>query len=154
MGFTVTKDRAVQAAQDIFAIRQKLLFPINRRATHPPTDMWPAHAFSRADMWRLLWGPKSMFSMIEESPNFPMSTIFGLWHGTEDSNVPFGQSLAVGHLFCRKGSPGVTVYLEEGKPHAWDYNEPLSPEKRDFLTKRESTISSDLKIVHLQEFKN
>ncbi|KAH7061860.1 hypothetical protein BKA63DRAFT_527757 [Paraphoma chrysanthemicola] len=150
MGIVISKERAVRDAKAIFAIKQKLPFLVYRAGTHPPTAMWPAHVIPRANMWSRLWGPKSMLTLIEESPDFPMPTKFGLWHGTEDSNVPFEQTLAAGDLFCRKGSPDVTVYLEEGKPHAWDYEESLTAEKREFLNKRGATASSGLKIVRLR----
>lgn len=75
--------------------------------------------------------------------------MFRLRHSTEDFNVPFEQILAVRRLLCRKGSPEVIVYLEEGKPHTSDYEESLLPKKRGFLMKREPTMSSSLKIIYL-----
>jgi hypothetical protein len=135
MGFPISKERATADSNAILQHRQQMAFLIPRTGTFPAEAMYPCNALSVAGLWNALRGGITMFDRLQESELSPdLRTSFLLLHGTFDEHVPYQSSLDLQRLFEeKKGWPNVEVRLQEGKSHAWDYAEPLTPLIKDFL---------------------
>lgn len=134
MGITVSKERADEDSKRLLTIKGKMAFTVQRAGSNPPEGMYGAYCFSVSHQYGTVWREKTMFAMVEETQKCPDSrTRIRIMHGTEDKNVPMTHSFDVQTLFKAKGWSKIDVVPQKGKPHAWDCNEPLTDDLKEYL---------------------
>jgi hypothetical protein len=146
MGIEVPRIQAIEHSKKVLILKWGLPFIVQRTGdpSQPWTGMFLAHTSSVAGNWKELWGGKSIYEMFEDTQVCPdVRTQLVVLHGTADRNVPHTDSLDFKILWESKGWRTVILQLQEEKPHAWDYNEPLSPILEDLLK------GSDMSAWHL-----
>jgi hypothetical protein len=120
----------------VLSLKQDLPFIVQRTGDQAPSwsGMYLAHTASVAGNWDRFWDGKSMYEVFANTQVCPDDrTHLIIWHGTADRNVPYTDSEDFKTLWESKGWRSVTLQLHPDKPHAWDYNEPLTPDLRDLL---------------------
>lgn len=134
MGVEIPEQQAVDDSKKIYDIKCRMPFQLHRAGDHPPGGMYGAYALSVAKRWGMVWGSNMMFDMIKETQECPDPRAkVRIDHGTADIQVPYTSSEELCALFLEKGWQKIDLIPHEDKPHAWDYEDPITESLLDYL---------------------
>jgi hypothetical protein len=128
MGRSLSREKALADSDRVLRTIDQAPWLIPRAGSTPPFWMYGAPIFAGLDRFNLLYKGRFPYDNIEDAHICPDErTHFLFKHGDADQHVKLEDSKRTVDLLQTKW-PLLTVHLEIqlGKPHAWDYSQPLS----------------------------
>lgn len=119
---------SAQLLQNVSELHKSTSILVRRAGQEPPNGMPFSWASSIHGVWSTWFDARTVFDVIQETSTCPGNeTAFYITHGTHDKLVPYQSSIKL-KAVLEKTWPGmkVSLILQEGRDHGWDYGQPLT----------------------------